>query len=132
MVSGPINFFNLPDSNQFQIRDANGAVIRTGTRANNATEVILGSLANTNCWFSDWDTSGNTGNGDQSDLHDQNRGLSRQSVGLSDRDQLRAPLACRQHLQFVTVPLDYVPFFGNPAKQIRDQAAKPGGLRIWG
>jgi len=52
-------------------RNANGVVTRTGTSANNTTEVILGFLANTNCWFSDWDTSGHTGNGDQPDLHDQ-------------------------------------------------------------
>lgn len=64
-VLGPINFRTVLGTSQFQILDANGNVTRNGTSANGLTEEILGPRADTNCWFSDWDTSGNTGNGDQ-------------------------------------------------------------------
>jgi hypothetical protein len=64
-VFGPCNFSNNPATNQFQILASNCSVIGTGINANAETEEILGPRTNTFCWFSDWDTSGNTGNGDQ-------------------------------------------------------------------
>jgi hypothetical protein len=64
-VYGPCDFSNDPASNTFPILASNCSVIGTGINANGGAISILGSQSNTNCWFSDWDTSGNTGNGDQ-------------------------------------------------------------------
>ena len=65
VVFGPTNFSYDPAASQFQIRDSAGNVIRTGINANLQTESIVGLQANTNCWFSDWDTSGTGANGDR-------------------------------------------------------------------
>ena len=65
VVYGPIGFRYNPATSQFQVLNTAGNVVRTGTNANSTTEAILGPAANTNCWFSDWDSSGTGSNGDR-------------------------------------------------------------------
>lgn len=62
-VAGPIKFSYDPATKQYWVLGTGGAV--TGVNADVGTQEILGALQNASCYFSDWDTSGNTGNGDQ-------------------------------------------------------------------
>ena len=64
-IYGPIQFSYDTDTRQYWVLGSGGGV--TGVNANVGTTTILGVAGDTNCFLSDWDTSGGFGNGDQND-----------------------------------------------------------------